>query len=107
MTVTEMRDALDQIARLVENGQYDAIPQVIAEAKTHLAMDRYVTTTEAKELLGIGSVNTIKEMVTSGEIRGAVKRGNRTLIPLTEIERVQETEAVRMMHPPPSAPMRG
>jgi hypothetical protein len=95
MTITELRDVLDRIEQMVEKHDYDAIPAVIAEAKRELAEDRYVTTTQAKELLGIGSVNTVKAMVVKGEIHGTVRHGNRTMIPLSEVQRLQESEIVR------------
>jgi hypothetical protein len=95
MTITELRDVLDRIEQMVENREYDAIPEVIAQAKRELTEDRYVTTTQAKELLGIGSVNTVKGMVVKGEIRGVTKHGNRTMIPLSEIQRLQDSDIVR------------
>ena len=95
MTITELRDVLDRIEQMIENREYDAIPDVIAQAKRELTEDRYVTTTQAKELLGIGSVNTVKAMVAQGEIRGVTKHGNRTMIPLSEIQRLQDSEIVR------------
>ena len=48
-----------------------------------------LTTEEAAEALGIGSINIVKRWVKIGYIHG-VERDGHTLIPLPEIERIRD-----------------
>lgn len=95
-TLATMEEMLDTIDRLADEQRTDEIKAVVARARAELGDDTaLVTTTQAARLLGIGSINTVKAMVRGGEITGARKVGNRTMIPLTEIRRLQETPLVR------------
>ena len=95
MTLTAFEDILDTIDRLVTENRVAEIPAVVARARAELHDDEaLVTTTQAAKLLGIGSINTVKAMVRGGEIREVRKVGNRTMIPLREIKRLQHTPLV-------------
>lgn len=58
--------------------------------------EEYLTTTEAAQALGIRSVNTIKLWIKTGYLQGK-KIGGRSLIPRTEIARLEHDERVRAM----------
>ena len=92
LTVETVLDTIDQL--MAEN-RTEEIPAVVARARAALlADDALVTTTQAAKLLGIGSINTVKAMVRGGEIAETQKVGNRTMIPLREIKRLQGTPLV-------------
>lgn len=94
MSITDQRTILEEVRSYVREGRTDEALEMIERSLKAMETDRLLTTTEAAHLLGIRSVNTLKLLCRSGEI-GAVKRGNRLMIPLSEIERVQESERVR------------
>ncbi len=96
LTVETVLDAIDQL--LAEN-RAEEIAAVVARARAELLDDdALVTTTQAAKFLGIGSINTVKAMVRGGEITAARKVGNRTMIPLREIKRLQATPLIRDLH---------
>ncbi len=95
-TLSAVERILDEIDRLADEERTREIKAVVAHAREEIVGgDMLVTTTQAAQLLGIGSINTIKSMVKHGEISGARKIGNRTMIPLREIKRLQETDLAR------------
>ena len=67
--------------------------QLIEQALRGLE-DTLLTTTQAKELLGIGSVNTLKLLVRRAGVRTEM-HGNRVMIALSELARLQESDVVR------------
>jgi len=93
------REALEHSLTLL-NDVADARAQEAAgrirEALREADQEDYLTTTEAAHALGIRSVNTIKLWVKTGYLAGK-KIGGRTLIPRSEIERLENDERVRVM----------
>ncbi|MDQ6603100.1 MAG: helix-turn-helix domain-containing protein [Chloroflexota bacterium] len=95
-TLATIEHLLDEIDRLADEDRTEEIKEVVARARGEIVGDdALVTTTQAAKLLGIGSINTIKSMVRHGEITTIRKVGNRTMIPLGEIKRLQHTDLVR------------
>lgn len=100
MTVID-RDELEQLLALLEaaaspdanvQAAMDKLKRALGEAN---ACD-LLTTAEAAQALGVRSVNTVKYWVKTNYLQG-VKRGNRTLIPLSEIERIKSQDRVWMI----------
>lgn len=93
------REELEQSLALL-NGVTDARAKEAADrikaALREADQEEFLTTTEAARALGIRSVNTIKLWVKTGYLRGR-KMGGRTLIPRSEIERLENDERVRAM----------
>ena len=71
----------------------DRLKHALEEATTR---DHLLTTSEAAAALGVKSVNTVKYWCKSGYIQG-IKRNGRTLVPLSEIERIREDDRVRII----------
>ncbi len=95
-TLMAIERILDEIDHLATEDHMQDIKAVVARAREEIVDDdTLVTTTQAAKLLGIGSINTIKSMIKHGEIIGARKVGNRAMIPLGEIKRLQNTNVVR------------
>jgi len=95
-TLSAVEHILDVIDRLADEERVQDIKAVVAQAREEMADDNtLVTTTQAAHLLGIGSINTVKSMVKHGEITDARRVGNRTMIPLREIKRLQGTDIAR------------
>lgn len=94
MTITALRQELEEARALVQSGQSEQALTKLYKALSDLAPETLLTTTKAAELLGIGSVNTLKLMCRRGMI-GYRMHGNRTMIPLSEVERLQESPLVR------------
>jgi hypothetical protein len=53
-----------------------------------------LTTTEAAEVLGMRSVNTLKVLLRTENVP-TVKHGNRTMIPFSELVRLRSSERLR------------
>ncbi len=94
MTIAELRQELQQAREHVLHGDRDLALGTLEHALRELDRERLLTTTEAASCLGIRSVNTLKLLLRVEGIR-TVQRGNRTMIPLAEVERIQESERVR------------
>ena len=95
MSITErLRKDLQSVIRQAEAGNTTEVVRTAQEALRALDGERLLTTTEAAEALGVRSINTIKLWCRNGFL-ACVQRGNRTMIPLSEIERVRNDERVR------------
>src|SRR5258708_6005961 len=94
MSLQEWRCDLEKAKASLTEGNLAASLVVIERVLAAMDERTLVTTTEAAELLGVRSPNTIKGWTRTGYLRG-VRRGGRTLIPLTEVERIQGSDQVR------------
>jgi len=95
MSLTEqLRQDLRVVIEQAEAGNAAEVVRTAQKALQELESDRLLTTTEAAEALGVRSINTVKLWCRNGFL-ASVQRGNRTMIPLAEIERVRESERVR------------
>ncbi len=83
-----LSDVADERAREAA----DRIRAALREAE----QEEFLTTTEAAHALGIRSVNTIKVWVKTGYLKGK-RIGGRTLIPQSEIARLEHDVQVRAM----------
>jgi hypothetical protein len=90
MTITEqLRKDLETVIEQAEAGNTAEVVRTAQEALRALHGDRLLTTTEAAEMLGVRSINTVKLWCRTGFL-ASTQRGNRTMIPLSEIERVRD-----------------
>lgn len=89
MNIADLRRSLLSARELMAHGETERALLVVDRAIEFLS-DRLLTTTEAAEFLGIGSVNTVKALVHRADLR-VEHHGNRTMIPLSELERLQRS----------------
>ncbi len=95
MSLTEqLRQDLRTVIAQAMAGNTAEVVRTAQKALQELDDDRLLTTTEAAEALGVRSINTMKLWCRNGFL-ASVQRGNRTMIPLAEVERVRESERVR------------
>ena len=92
--IAELRDDLQAARSLLATGDTGAAAHKLDDALQRLAAHRLLTTTEAAQVLGIRSVNTLKALVRVEGIQ-TVMHGNRMMIPLSEVERIRESARVR------------
>ncbi len=94
MSITKAREEMVQARQLVASGKSEEALHRLDQAIQEIEPERLLTTTEAAEALGVRSVNTIKGWCHTGYLRG-VERGSRIMIPLAEVERIQQNDQVR------------
>lgn len=94
MNIAELRHDLEEARARLREGDADRALDTVDRALRALDGERLLTTTEAAQALGIRSVNTLKALVRTEGVH-TVSHGNRMMIPLAEIERIQGSERVR------------
>lgn len=90
MTLTDLRHELEQAREYAREGAADRAIATIERALAQLDRGRLLTTTEAAAMLGVRSVNTLKALLRAERVP-TVRRGNRTLVALGEVERLQQS----------------
>jgi excisionase family DNA binding protein len=94
MMTDELRAQLIQAREAAQGGDITETVRRLDEVIKQIQPDRLLTSTEAAELLGIRSSNTILAWCRTGYLHG-VKRGGRMMIPLSEVERIREGDNVK------------
>ena len=94
MSVTDLRKDLEHIRASAQAGDLNEVVQAVNHVIQSLDTLRLLTTTEAAELLGIRSVNTLKALVMRNGIPYE-RHGNRMMLPLAEMERLRESPLMR------------
>jgi hypothetical protein len=92
--LVEVREDIRAARSLAEaRGDVDVV-QKLDQALAALAPERLLTTTQAAEFLGIRSINTLKVLVRLEGLR-TERHGNRMMIPMSELERIQHGSRVK------------
>lgn len=94
MSLTDLRKDLETIRASAQNGDLSQIVQTVDHALRALDGSCLLTTSEAAELLGIRSVNTLKLLVRQSDVPYAM-HGNRMMLPVSALEQLQQSAAVR------------
>lgn len=95
--LVEAREDIRAARSLAEaRGDADVV-QKLDQALAALAPERLLTTTQAAEFLGIRSINTLKVLVRLEDVR-TERHGNRMMIPISELERIQHGSRVKSIH---------
>jgi len=95
--LTDLRDDLKELRAYVADGNTDEALRKIDRTLQQLDGERRVTTTEAAMLLGIQSVEIVRLLCNRGDIRYIVGNDGEAMVSLSEIERVRDSEPVRMI----------
>ena len=96
MSVKEIRDHVAAARERIDAGDTEGARRHLDIVANQLAPDALLTTTEAAELLGIRSKNTIKAMARRGQIAAPPPPTTAIgdLIPMTEIARLQNAPVI-------------
>lgn len=92
--IEELQQITDRIVELLDSGHPAEARAMAAHLREVLQGDPLFTTTQAARMLDIRSLNTLKTLLKVEGVH-TVPRGNRTMIPLSEILRIQNSERVR------------
>ncbi len=94
MAIADVRKDLEAIRAYAQAGDLPQVVHTVEQALHALDEPQLLTTTAAAALLGVRSVNTLKLLVRRSGLRYET-HGNRMMIPLTTLEQLQESAAVR------------
>ncbi len=94
MSIRDLRKDLEAIRTSAQQGDLAQVVHKVDQALTALDSAQLLTTTQAAQLLGIRSVNTLKLIVRRSGIAFTM-HGTRMMIPLAELERLQNSPEVR------------
>ena len=94
MTIRKLREDLEAVRSHVEEGARDEALKQLTATLRELDSQRLLTTTQAATLLGIRSVNTLKLLLRRERVP-TVRRGNRTMVTLGDVEKLRDSERVR------------
>lgn len=92
--IEELERDLQTLKSFAEQHEDIGAREAVDRILSHLQPQEMVTTTEAARLLGIRSINTVKALVIGQRIPHS-KAGNRMMIPLCEITKLQDSQWVR------------
>lgn len=94
MSILRLRKDIEAIRASAQSGDLSQVVERAEHALNMLDGVRLLTTTEAAELLDMRSVNTLKLLIRRLGVPYQM-HGNRMMIPLAELERLQHDEHVR------------
>lgn len=94
MSVSELRRDLEIIRDSAQAGDLSRVVEAVDHALRTLGESRLLTTTEAAELLGIRSVNTLKVLIRQSGLPYEM-HGNRMMIPVSALQRLQHSGGLR------------
>ncbi len=94
MKLDRLRDGLKSAREHLLAGEATQAIAEIDRALEELAPPRLLTTTEAAQMLGVRSVNTVKLWCRNGALE-CCTLGNRVMVPLDEVERFKDDAQVR------------
>lgn len=92
--LAQAREDIRRARALAEARGEDDVVRLLDQALAGVSPEHLLTTTEAAAVLDVRSVNTLKALVRVEGLR-TVQHGNRTMIPLSEVERIRDHGTVR------------
>ena len=95
MTIAAVRSKIEEARAHVVRGDAGAALTAIDAALAKVDPERLLTMGEAAEVLGVRSVNTVKQRCRAGVLRCSTVAG-RWVVPMTEIDRLQASAAAEI-----------